>query len=523
MRVTANRCRPRHGTPVRHDGGPMTTTLAIANQKGGVAKTTTVASIGAALAELGHTRAARRPRPAGLPDVLPRHRPRGPRAVDPPRADQGPRRRRGDHRDRGRRRPAAGHDRAGPGGGRPAHPHRPRARHQDRARGPRRRRHRLRLGAARLPAVARRADGRGADRRRRRADPAPVRDALAPRRRAAARHRPRRTPLHQPRARGVGRAADAVRRPHQPRAHGAGDDLGDLRPRGDRAADPEDDQVRRGARRRPVDPARPAAAARARRPTARWPPTSSPAPEAPRAAGRAAAGRRAVRAATGRSGRATAGSASLATSLAVTVVAVLGGVGALPSAADVRRPAARSRTPSQTDATGSAGAGPDRRRPAPSRRTARRAADAAGPSRESTAADEPRCRPTRAGPPGRVQRGPAAGLAGRRPATRCERTYLVSGSVYDNLDPGTYSVYSRSQQAWGIDDSGTMQYFVRFAHGDNGPPSASTTSRSTRASRCRPSPSSAPRCRTAASARSATDAIALWEFAPLGTTVVVTA
>ena len=35
------------------------------------------------------------------------------------------------------------------------------------------------------------------------------------------------------------------------------------------------------------------------------------------------------------------------------------------------------------------------------------------------------------------------------------RTYLVSGSLYDNLDPGTYEVYSRSEQAYAFDGSGT--------------------------------------------------------------------
>jgi hypothetical protein len=46
-------------------------------------------------------------------------------------------------------------------------------------------------------------------------------------------------------------------------------------------------------------------------------------------------------------------------------------------------------------------------------------------------------------------------------------TYLVSGSVTDNLKPGTYHVYSRSRWAVGIDDSGVMQYFVRFTRGNN--------------------------------------------------------
>ena len=49
-----------------------------------------------------------------------------------------------------------------------------------------------------------------------------------------------------------------------------------------------------------------------------------------------------------------------------------------------------------------------------------------------------------------------------------ERTYLVSGSLYDNLEPGAFNVYSRSEDAWGVDDSGSMKYFVRFTQGDTG-------------------------------------------------------
>ena len=47
------------------------------------------------------------------------------------------------------------------------------------------------------------------------------------------------------------------------------------------------------------------------------------------------------------------------------------------------------------------------------------------------------------------------------------RTYPVSGSVYDNLKPGRYTVFSRSEHARGVDDSGTMKWFVRFTRGDN--------------------------------------------------------
>ncbi|MDP3889632.1 L,D-transpeptidase, partial [Nocardioides sp.] len=103
---------------------------------------------------------------------------------------------------------------------------------------------------------------------------------------------------------------------------------------------------------------------------------------------------------------------------------------------------------------------------------------------------------------------------------KVQRTYLVSGSVYDNLDPGTYSVYSRSEQAWGIDNSGTMKYFVRFTRGENaaigfhdipeldGAPVQTLDELGTPLSH-------------GCIRQKREDAIALWEFAPLGTTVVV--
>ena len=103
-----------------------------------------------------------------------------------------------------------------------------------------------------------------------------------------------------------------------------------------------------------------------------------------------------------------------------------------------------------------------------------------------------------------------------------ERTYPVSGSVSDNLFPGSYEVFSRSEDAVGIDDSGTMRWFVRFTHGVQGAaigfhtiPVKDGERVQTRAQLGSPQSHGCIRQATA-------DAVALWEFAPLGTTVVVT-
>lgn len=113
--------------------------------------------------------------------------------------------------------------------------------------------------------------------------------------------------------------------------------------------------------------------------------------------------------------------------------------------------------------------------------------------------------------------------SGGQASDRVQRTYPVSGSSYDNLEPGTFEVYSRSENAWGIDDSGTMQWFVRFTKGTQGAaigfhdiPVDGGAKVQTIAQLGTPLSHGCVRQAT-------TDAKALWSFAPLGTTVVVTA
>lgn len=102
-----------------------------------------------------------------------------------------------------------------------------------------------------------------------------------------------------------------------------------------------------------------------------------------------------------------------------------------------------------------------------------------------------------------------------------ERTYLVSGSVTDNLQPGTYAVYSRSENAVGVDDSGTMKWFVRFAHGPNAAigfhdiPVKAGKPLQTRRQLGTPQSHGCIR-------QKESDALAMWDFARLGTRVVVT-
>ncbi len=105
-----------------------------------------------------------------------------------------------------------------------------------------------------------------------------------------------------------------------------------------------------------------------------------------------------------------------------------------------------------------------------------------------------------------------------------EASYAVSGSASDNLDPGTFEVYSRSEHAASFDGASTMDYFVRFTKGPTGaaigfhdiPVLHSGELIQTVDELGTPLSHGCIR-------QAREDAVALWEFAPIGTTVVVTA
>ncbi|WP_166349842.1 L,D-transpeptidase [Phytoactinopolyspora limicola] len=103
-----------------------------------------------------------------------------------------------------------------------------------------------------------------------------------------------------------------------------------------------------------------------------------------------------------------------------------------------------------------------------------------------------------------------------------ERTYMVSGSRYDQLPEGTYQVFSKSEDAisWTLEE--TMRYMVRFHRGENSNigfhdiPVYKDSGDAAQTLSELGTPLSDGCIR-----QDLDDAKALWEFAPVGTDVVV--
>lgn len=201
-------------------------------------------------------------------------------------------------------------------------------------------------------------------------------------------------------------------------------------------------------------------------------------------------------------------------SFAITAVALLGGAGVLPTDPETR-PVAQASLVSAGDAE------PADTSPSASGRDEQQFRELAAQRRAAALEAEALAVPADSGEGRRVvfdQSAQRVWLVGGE--GRVQRTYLVSGSVEDNLDPGTYEVYSRSMNAWGIDDGGSMRYMVRFAYGKRAAigfhdiPVKDGELVQTRAE-----------LGTALSGgcirQWRPDAKALWAFAPRGTTVVV--
>lgn len=217
----------------------------------------------------------------------------------------------------------------------------------------------------------------------------------------------------------------------------------------------------------------------------------------------------------------------LGSSVAVTSVAMLGGIGVLPSVASSQKVPAQQDKPA---ASAQVSTGETAELAAVTYTVTPSATTSASPSASPMPAPPVAPQPEDVAVP--VDSGEGRRVVFSESQQRVwlvgddetvERTYLVSGSVYDNLEPGTYAVYSRSEQAWGIDDSGSMRWFVRFTEGDNGGaigfhdiPVSDGEPVQSKALLGTPQSHGCIRQRRA-------DAVALWDFAPIGTEVVVTA
>lgn len=104
-----------------------------------------------------------------------------------------------------------------------------------------------------------------------------------------------------------------------------------------------------------------------------------------------------------------------------------------------------------------------------------------------------------------------------------DRTYKVSGSIHDNLNPGTYAVQSHTRYATSYDYASHMEYFVRFTSGKNAPIGFHDIPVSNSGSLLQNLQQLGTPLSSGCIRQARPDAIRLWEFAPVGTKVVVLA
>lgn len=104
-----------------------------------------------------------------------------------------------------------------------------------------------------------------------------------------------------------------------------------------------------------------------------------------------------------------------------------------------------------------------------------------------------------------------------------DRTYKVSGSIQDNLSPGTYAVQSHTRYATSYDYGSHMEYFVRFTSGKNAPIGFHDIPVSNGGSLLQNLHQLGTPLSSGCVRQARPDAIRLWEFAPVGTKVVVLA